>query len=389
MDRYFWSYWEQVGLDRDGFMNLGKHQEGWGEAFNMTVLALKMSGFANGVSQLHAEVSRHMWRSVWPEAEKEADVPIIGITNGIHVPTWIAMPMNHLFKHKLDPNWITKQDDQAMWERLDEIPDADLWRVHSELRYKLMSEIRERARRRWVEGHRDATEVITTGAFLDPDALTIGFARRFATYKRATLIFRDPERLKRILLDRERPMQIIFAGKAHPADDPGKHLIQTIYNIAKSHDWGGRIAFVEDYEMHMGRYLKQGSDVWLNNPIRPREASGTSGMKAALNGVPNLSILDGWWVEGYNGANGWAIGDETQYDDPNVQDAADAESLYQLLEQEIVPLYYDRDRDGTPRGWVQVMRESIRSNAARFSMRRMVKEYTELMYIPAMNGTKE
>ncbi|MDJ0752674.1 MAG: alpha-glucan family phosphorylase [Ardenticatenaceae bacterium] len=386
MDRYFWDYWEQVGLDREGFMNLGKHQEAWGEAFNMTVLALNMSGYANGVSQLHAEVSRNMWGSVWPEIADEKDIPIIGITNGIHVPTWIAMPMNNLFSRRLDPKWLVKHDDQALWELVDQIPDDELWQVHSELRYKLLSEIRERARRRWVQGNRDATEVITTGAFLDPDALTIGFARRFATYKRATLIFRDPDRLKRLLLNRDRPVQIIFAGKAHPADDPGKHMIQTIYNIAKSQEWGGRIAFLEDYDMHMGRYLKQGSDVWLNNPRRPREASGTSGMKAALNGVPNLSILDGWWVEGYNGANGWAIGSEHEYDNPEVQDASDAESLYQLLEQEIVPLYYDRDRDGIPRGWVQVMRESIRSNTAKFSMRRMVKEYAEQLYIPAMNG---
>ncbi len=385
IDKYFWHYWPQLNLDRDGFMNLGRHHESWGEAFNMTVLALKMSGFANGVSALHAEVSRGMWRSVWPEVNEDSKVPIIGITNGVHVPTWIAAPMCDLFSKYLHPDWINLHDDQAIWERLSEIPDSELWQVHSALRYKLLSEIRERARRRWVQGRRDATEIITTGAFLDPDALTIGFARRFATYKRATLIFRQPDRLKALLLDRDRPVQIIFAGKAHPADDPGKHMIQMIYHFAKAHDWGGRIAFVEDYDMHMGRFLKQGADVWLNNPRRPREASGTSGMKAALNGVPNLSVLDGWWVEGYNGANGWAIGSDREYDNPEMHDEEDGESLYQLLEQEIVPLYYDRDRDDVPRGWVEVMRESIRTNAARFSMRRMVKEYTERLYIPAMN----
>jgi len=385
MDKYFGHYYPRIGLDRMGFMNLGHHQENWGEAFNMTVLALKMSGMANGVSQLHAEVSRDMWTGVWPEKET-ADIPIMGITNGIHVPTWTALPMWDLFTKYLHPEWIIHQDDQAIWERLNEIPDQELWQIHVELRQKLLDSFRERTRVRWVQGYRDATQVLTTGAFLDPNALTIGFARRFATYKRATLIFRDPERLKRILLDPHRPVQIIFAGKAHPADDPGKHLIQTIYNIAKSHEWGGRIAFVEDYDMHMGRYLKQGADIWLNNPRRPREASGTSGMKAALNGVPNLSILDGWWVEGYNGANGWAIGENKNMDNHEAQDAADAESLYSLLEEEIVPLYYDRDRDGIPRGWVEVMRESIRSNAAMFSMRRMVKEYTEQLYIPAMKG---
>ena len=385
MDKYFAHYWERLGLDRIGFMNLGRHQENWGEAFNMTVLALKMSGMANGVSQLHAEVSRDMWTGVWPEKAVD-EIPIMGITNGIHVPTWTALPMADLFTKYLHPDWVNHQDDQAIWERLKEIPDAELWQIHVDLRRKLLDSFRERTRVRWMQGHRDATQVLTTGAFLDPNALTIGFARRFATYKRSTLIFRDPERLKRILFDAQRPVQIIFAGKAHPADDPGKHLIQTIYNIAKSHEWGGRIAFIEDYDMHMGRYLKQGTDIWLNTPRRPREASGTSGMKAALNGVPNLSILDGWWVEGYNGANGWAIGENQNHDDHEVQDAADAESLYRTLEEEIVPLYYDRDRDEVPRGWVEVMRESIRSNAAMFSMRRMVKEYTEQLYIPAMKG---
>lgn len=386
MDKYFGQYWPQIGLDRTGFMNLGRHQEEWGEAFNMTVLALKLSGMANGVSQLHAEVSRDMWQSVWPEITEVEDVPITGITNGIHVPTWTAPPLEELLNRHLGPDWMKRHDDQAMWQRIHDIPDEELWAIHTELRSKLFDEIRSRTRKRWVSGHRDATQVLTTGAFLSNRALTIGFARRFATYKRATLIFRDPERLKRILMNPYKPVQIIFAGKAHPADDPGKHLIQTIYNIAKSHDWGGRIAFVEDYDMHMGRYLKQGSDIWLNNPRRPREASGTSGMKAALNGVPNLSILDGWWVEGYNGANGWAIGEGIDLENPDEQDAADAESIYQLLEQEIVPLYYDRDRDDVPRGWVQLMKESICSNAAKFSMRRMVKEYTERLYIPTMKA---
>ena len=384
MDKYFGQYWPQLDLDRTGFMNLGLHVEAWGEAFNMTVLALKMSGMANGVSELHAEVSRNMWKSVWPEVKEEADIPIIGITNGIHVPTWTALPLDDLFSKYLHPDWVANHDEQAIWERINDIPDEELWKVHLELRIKLLDEIRSRTRKQWVQGYRDATQVLTTGAFLSQRALTIGFARRFATYKRATLIFRDPDRLKRILQNPHMPVQIIFAGKAHPADDPGKHLIQSIYNIAKSHEWGGRIAFVEDYDMHMGRYLKQGADVWLNNPRRPREASGTSGMKAALNGVPNLSILDGWWVEGYNGANGWAIGENKNFDDPEMQDAADAESLYQLLEEEIVPLYFNRDRDDVPRGWVQLMKESIRSNAAMFSMRRMVKEYAERLYIPAL-----
>lgn len=385
MEKYFYDFWPQINLDREGFLNLGSHQEAWGVAFNMTVLALKMSGQANGVSQLHGEVSRQMWQSVWPE-RAVADVPITAVTNGVHVPTWIASEMNLLFNKYLGPDWMAHHDENALWERLNEIPDEVLWHTHTELRNKLLNFVRERTRRRWVQGRHDATQVLTNGGFLDPEALTLGFARRFATYKRATLLFRDPERLKRILLNAERPVQIIFAGKAHPADDPGKHLIQSIYNIAKSHDWGGRVAFIEDYDMHTGRYLKQGVDVWMNTPRRPREASGTSGMKAALNGVPNLSVLDGWWVEGYNGANGWAIGENRDYDNHEEQDAADAESLYRLLEEEIVPLFYKRDQDDIPRGWVEVMRESIRSNTPLFSMRRMVKEYTERLYITAMRN---
>jgi starch phosphorylase len=239
-----------------------------------------------------------------------------------------------------------------------------------------------------VAGVNDATQVMVGGTLLDSDALTIGFARRFATYKRADLIFRDIERIKRLLLDFHRPVQLIFAGKAHPADDPGKSLIQSIYNMAKNNELGGRVAFVEDYEMHMARYLTQGVDVWLNTPRRPREASGTSGMKAAVNGVPNLSILDGWWVEGYNGANGWAIGKNIEYTDRELQDHEDAESIYRLLEDEIVPLYYDRDHDDVPRGWAEIMRNSIRSNAPMFSMTRMIKEYTTQLYIPAMGENK-
>ena len=385
MEKYFHDFWPQLNLDREGFLNLGKYREAWGEAFNMTVLALKMSGQANGVSQLHGQVSREMWQSVWPD-RPVAEVPITAVTNGIHVPTWVASEMRQLFDKYLGADWMDHHDEPNLWTRLTEIPDEMLWRTHEGLRSKLISFLSDRTRRRWVEGRHDATQVLTNGGFLDNEILTLGFARRFATYKRATLIFRDPERLKRILLHAERPVQIIFAGKSHPADDPGKHLIQTVYNIAKSHDWGGRVAFIEDYDMHTGRYLKQGVDVWLNTPRRPREASGTSGMKAALNGVPNLSVLDGWWVEGYNGANGWAIGENNQYDSQEAQDAADAESLYRSLEEEIVPLFYNRDRDGIPRGWVEVMRESIRSNAPMFSMRRMVKEYTDKLYVTAIKS---
>jgi starch phosphorylase len=324
-----------------------------------------------------------MWQSVWPDRAVE-DVPITHITNGVHLPTWLPAETKMLFDKYLGPSWVLKQDDPGVWERLADVPDKELWDLHDLLKEKLIGLFRERVRRRWVRGSDDPTQVLTSGTLLDPNALTIGFARRFATYKRANLIFKDIERLRHILLDPHRPVQIVFAGKAHPADDPGKMLIQSIYTHAKHNQMGGRVAFIEDYDMHLARYLVQGVDLWLNNPLRPREASGTSGMKAAVNGVPNLSVLDGWWVEGYNGANGWAIGSMETNPNQEEQDWQDANAIYELLEQEIVPLFYDRDRDDIPRGWVEIMRESIRSCAPFFSTTRMVKEYAERLYLAAL-----
>jgi starch phosphorylase len=384
VSRYFNGFWDDLGLSREEFMALGEHQETWGTAFNMTILALKLAGRSNAVSQLHGKVSREMWQKVWPEKAVN-DVPIVGITNGVHLPTWISSEISDLYSKYVGPKWVEHQDEPAIWQRLGDMPDHELWHMHLLLKRKLMNFLRARARRRWVAGVNDSTQVMVGGTLLDPDALTIGFARRFATYKRADIIFRDLQRLEALLLDVHRPVQLIFAGKAHPADDPGKSLIQRIYNFAKSNELGGRVAFVEDYDMHMARYLTQGVDIWLNTPRRPREASGTSGMKAAVNGVPNLSILDGWWVEGYNGANGWAIGKNINYTDHEFQDNEDAESIYSLLEEEIVPLYYTRDGDNIPRGWVEVMRDSIRSNAPEFGMARMIKQYTTELYIPAMD----
>lgn len=383
VEQYFNGFWDELGINREHFLSLGGHEEEWGMAFNMTVLALRLSGQSNGVSKLHGQISRDMWQEVWPE--KPADeVPITSITNGVHVPTWIAGEIHNIFDKYIGPGWLEQHDNPTIWQRLAEVPDDEMWEVHLALKRKLMGYLRERVRRRWVNGTNDPTQVLTSGTLLDPEALTIGFARRFATYKRATLIFRDLERLQRIMLDIHRPVQFVFAGKAHPADEPGKSLIQHIYNLAKHNQLGGRIAFIEDYDMHMARYLTQGVDVWLNNPRRPREASGTSGMKAAINGIPNLSILDGWWVEGYNGANGWAIGDEREFENHELQDEYDANFIYQLLEEEIVPLYYSRDRDGIPRGWVEIMRECIRSNAPMFGTRRMIKEYTTELYVKAI-----
>jgi starch phosphorylase len=380
IEKYFHNYWPGLGLSREQFLELGCCG-GQQHGFNMTVLALKMAGQCNGVSKLHGEISRDMWQVIWPGRPVD-EVPISHVTNGIHVPSWIGGAMNRLYRKYLGHDWIERHDDPLLWERILDVPDDELWAAHLHLKRKLMTLVRERARRARVERKMDAEQVLSAGTLLDPDALIVGFARRFATYKRATLIFQDLERLKRLLHDRYRPVQFVFAGKAHPADDGGKRFIQHVYNAARDPAMGGRIAFIEDYDMQVARYLVQGVDVWLNTPRRPREASGTSGQKAAVNGVLNLSVLDGWWAEGYNGANGWAI-DTGQHGDPAAQDAADAEALYGLLENEVVPLFYKRDNDGVPRDWAQVMKEAIRTAGPVYCTRRMVKEYAERFYIPA------
>jgi len=382
MEKYFTTFTEQLGISREQFLQLGCAPGGNDAAFNMTVLGLQMSGFRNGVSVLHGEISRRMWRHLWPEIP-DSKVPITSVTNGIHLPTWIAPEMRQLYAKYLGPGWESRQDDPAVWERIGEIPDADLWNTRLALKRKLLGYINEGARRHWIDGRMDPSQVLASGTLLDPDALTIGFARRFATYKRATLLFRDLERLKRLLQDRWRPVQIIFAGKAHPADEPGKYFIHEVYKLARDHGIGGHIAFVEEYDIHTAKFLIHGVDVWLNTPRPPLEACGTSGQKAALNGIPHLSILDGWWAEGYNGGNGWAIGGREFNPNAEVQDAADAETLFKILEEEVVPLYYQQDADGVPRGWISMVRETIRSISPRFCARRMVREYTEQLYVPA------
>jgi starch phosphorylase len=387
VDKYFQNYWPQLGLSRADFLGLGHHESGR-QGFNMTALAMRMCGRRNAVSQLHGTVSRRMWSSLWPDKDEE-EVPIDFVTNGIHVPSWIGGAMYRLYRKHLGPDWIEKHDIPALWERIHDVPNEELWDAHVHLKGKLMTFMRERSRRRRIAGGLTPEQVLCAGTFLDPDALTIGFARRFATYKRATLLFHDLERLKRLLHDRYRPVQVIFSGKAHPADDAGKRLLQHIYNIAKDPSTGGRIAFIEDYDMQVARYMVQGVDVWLNTPRRPYEASGTSGQKGALNGIPNLSVLDGWWAEGYNGANGWAIASAKRHDDRAAQDAADAAALYDLLENEVVPLFYERDADDVPRDWVRVMKEAIRTAAPIFCTRRMVKEYAEKFYVPSARRTEE
>ncbi len=327
MDKYFGSFWPQLGLDREAFVDLARHKEPWGETFSMAILAMRAAGRANGVSELHGQVARKMWSYLWPSLPVE-QVPIGHITNGIHTGTWLARRMWLLFDRYLDPGWYDRVDDAATWEAIDRIPDEELWAVRRHLKRKLVAYMRERARLQWFEARVHPVQIIAGGVLLDPYALTIGFARRFATYKRASLILHDVERLLKLVHRPGMPVQVIFAGKAHPADEPGKMLIQEVYRQVKRAETGGRLVFLEDYDINLARYLVQGVDLWLNTPRRPNEASGTSGQKAALNGALNISALDGWWREGYNGRNGWAIGDEREYSDPAVQDAADAESLY-------------------------------------------------------------
>lgn len=385
VEQHFHNYWESLGLDREQFLALGSYPDGHGGAnFNMTALSLRLTGRRNGVSQLHGRVSRAMWSSMWPELTED-EVPIDSITNGVHTPTWVAPEMNRLFSKYLGHDWLDHHDDPTLWERVHDIPDAELWNAHQQLKHKMLNFMRERVRRDWISEAAGPVRVLTGGTLLNPDALTIGFARRFATYKRALLIFRNIERLKRIIHDEWRPVQIIFAGKAHPADAPGRSLISEIYGLAREHGFGGRIAFVENYDIHVAKHLVRGVDIWLNTPRLPMEASGTSGQKAALNGVPHLSILDGWWYEGYKGTNGWAIDVATSEGaSDDYRDNADAEALYRILEEEVVPLYFDRDSDGIPRRWTHLVKEAIRTAAPVFSARRMVKEYTERMYVQAM-----
>lgn len=386
MDKYFANFWPQLGLDRDAFIQIAHRQMPWGETFSMPVLALRLAARRNGVSELHGQVARKMWNFLWPE-QKVEDVPISHITNGVHTGTWLARRLGLLFEKHLGADWLFHVDDPDIWEKVMDIPNAELWEVRRHMKRKLVAYMRERARQQWRHDGVHPVQVVAAGTLLDPYALTIGFARRFATYKRAGLVLSDLVRLLELVNRPNRPVQIVFAGKAHPADEPGKEIIQEVYRAVKQAENGGRLVFLEDYDINLARYLVQGVDVWLNTPRRPNEASGTSGQKAALNGVLNFSILDGWWREGYNGENGWAIGEDHDYEDLEEQDAAEAESLYNVLENEIIPLYYNHRAPGElPGEWLRMVKESIRTLAPRFSMRRMVKEYADELYLPVMQG---
>ena len=374
MEKYFHSFWPSLGMDRETFFRLGMNSENHSEGFNMTAFALKLSDHKNGVSKKHGQVANHMWSGL---LKKKGKKKIEYITNGVHGPTWIEPKMELLFNKYLGTGWLEDYDNPYLWDLIDEIPDEELWKIHNWLKVKLFDVVRDRARVRWVQDRTHPSTPLASGTFFDTSVLTIGFARRFATYKRADLIFHDIERLQSLLSDRWRPLQIIFAGKAHPNDDPGKLILQRIYNAARNPDFHGRIAFLEDYGEQFAQYMVHGVDVWLNNPLPPMEACGTSGMKAALNGVPNLSILDGWWIEAYNGENGWAFGKKEIEGDRTTTDAGE---LYSLLENKIVPLYYDTDDEGIPKGWVKVMKSAIKTTAAQFSARRMVKDYVSKFY---------
>ncbi|HEX9069202.1 MAG TPA: alpha-glucan family phosphorylase, partial [Ktedonobacterales bacterium] len=323
IDRYFNDFWPQLGLDRDAFNALGQEIPGKSDGFSMTALALRLSARHNGVSRLHGAVSRQMWRPLWPDLETE-EVPIGSITNGVHTPTWLAPRMAALYDRHLGDGWREHLDDSHRWERIREAPDRELWEAHRELKAELISFARSRLATQRARLGEGTAAVSAAERLLSPNALTIGFARRFATYKRATLLFRDTTRLSRLLSDPLRPVQLLFAGKAHPADGPGQEFIRTVYKVSRQPEFEGKIAFLEDYDMAMARHLVAGADIWLNTPVRPHEASGTSGQKAALNGLPNCSILDGWWEEGYNGHNGWAIGGTHEYQDDETRDEADA-----------------------------------------------------------------
>jgi len=384
MDKYLAAIWEQLGLTREQFLDLARHKRGDDDSFSMGILALRNSDGRNAVSELHGEVARKMWNFLWAD-KAEKDVPITYVTNGVHTANWMARRLTNLFSKHLGSDWYDHLDEPEFWSKVDEIPDNELWAVRLHLKRKLSFYLRERVRDRWTVGGFHPVQVVSSGVLINPYALTIGFARRFATYKRASLVMRDVERLLNIVNKPNMPVQILFAGKAHPADEGGKQLIQQVYQTVKKAETGGRIVFIEDYDMNLARYLVQGVDVWMNTPRRPFEASGTSGMKAALNGALNFSVLDGWWREAYNGKNGWSIGRDEQIDDSDQQDAEDAESLYSTLENEIIPLYYDRDPKEISHEWIARVKDNLKTNIPKFSTRRMVKEYVENLYVKALN----
>ncbi len=383
IETYFSKYREQLGLDRDAFMALGQNpNDPNGTNFSMAVLALNLSTHANGVSKLHGQVAREMWQSLWPQVPAD-EVPISSITNGVHVMSWLSNDMTALFTRYLGLRWLERPYDHTVWEQVSRIPDEELWRTHERRREKLVSTARARLRRQLERRGATSVEINQADDVLDPDVCTVVFARRFATYKRATLIFADPDRLAKLLNNPARPVQLIFAGKAHPHDNPGKEFIRQVVRMTKRDDMRHRVVFLEDYDMNLARYLVQGADVWLNNPRHRHEASGTSGMKAVFNGGINVSTFDGWWCEGFSPETGWSIGRGEVYADEAYGDKVEAEALYSILEQEVIPLFYQRNGQDVPHKWVQMIKSSMRLIAPVFNTHRMVQEYAERFYLAA------
>jgi len=378
---------EAIGLSQDSLLGLGRENpNNSDELFCMTVLALRLSRRANAVSALHAEVSRAMWTGLFRDT-LEDDVPIGHITNGVHVPSWLAPQMFRLYDRHLGTNWHQRSSEAKIWLGIDNVDDGELWETHLNLKSQLIEFVRRRAVDQSARRGESPDVLQRLERVLSPDALTIGFARRFATYKRANLILADIERLASMVNDPNRPVQFVFAGKAHPRDEPGKKVLQQIAELMRDPKFRDKFVFVEDYDINVGRHFVQGVDVWLNNPRRPLEASGTSGQKVVLNGGLNLSILDGWWAEAFDGLNGFAIGTGRTHSSMSVHDARDGEDLMRALRDEVIPLYYKRDHDGLPRGWIKRMKRTIRTLGWRFNADRMVMDYTLKCYVPAAGGT--
>ncbi len=381
MRKYVERYSSGIGLEWSQFESMGK-SGGVQGSFGMTVFALRTAGFANGVSKLHGSVSRKMWRDMWPSLQEE-EIPITHVTNGIHTRTWVSPEMDALLDMYLGPRYKDHPEDHDIWDRVKSIPSSELWRIHVSRKERLMFYVRKHLRRQFQRQGAGSATIAAVDDVLNPDALTIGFSRRFATYKRAGLLFQQPERLVELLTQKDRPVQIVFAGKAHPQDLPAKEIIKKVVHFTRDPRIRSRVVFLEDYDINVAKYMVQGVDVWLNTPRRPLEASGTSGMKAAVNGALNLSVLDGWWDEGYSPDTGWEIGGGDVSSDVVEQDRIECEALFDLLEKEVVPLYYDRDRSGLPVLWIEMMKASISKLGAMFNTARMVSEYAERAYLPA------
>ena len=389
IEKYFNKFWPKLGLSREEFFGLGmKETEGFEQGFNMGILALKISGKKNGVSKLHGAVSRELFSDVWPNIADD-ESPITYVTNGIHTCSWLAPRIKDLYNDYLPPYWQDRIHLQTTWDKVDDIPDDRLWEAHVSRKKRLIRLIKENVTRRFLNngvGYDKISEIVEN---INSKALIIGFARRFATYKRATLIFKDLTRLTQILCDENRPVILVFAGKAHPADKEGSDLIKMIHEVSLMPQFKGKIFLLENYNISIARYLVSGVDVWLNNPRRPMEASGTSGEKASVNGVINFSVLDGWWAEGYDGTNGWAIGNENEYTNDEEQDKADSNSIYYTLENQIIPIYYNQDRNGISKDWLALMKNSIKSTAGKYSMARQVVDYVNDLYMPLCNLRKK